>query len=203
MNLPPIVAVEIGTTKIRTLIGESREDGHLMITGLGECPSRGIRKSEIVDFDNALACVRTSLHMAEENSHVMINQVHLLVSGGHLQSMIHRGSVPVLDRSDEITKEDMEHCMETARAVNLPQDREVLHTICQHYYVDDQDGVLNPEGMEGVKLAVDMLILHGIRSRLRNMVKVIRSVPIDVQDVAFSGLCAALAVLSPEQKIEE
>ena len=200
MNLPPIVALEIGTTQVRAVIGESRDDGHLMITGLGECPSRGVRKGEIVDFDNAMACVRTALQLAEENGRVIINQVHLLVSGGHVRSLINRGSVPILNSWREITAEEIEHVMTTARAVSLPPDRQVLHTICQYFHVDDQEGVIDPEGMEGSKLAVDMLIVHGVLARLRNLVKVVRSVRVDVEDVAFSGLCSALAVLTPEDK---
>ncbi|HBA84218.1 MAG TPA: cell division protein FtsA [Verrucomicrobia bacterium] len=200
MNLPPIVALEIGTSRIRAIVGEAREDGCIMVTGLGECDSRGVRKGEIVDFDNALACVRTALHMAEESGRVIINEVHLAMSGGHIKSLVNRGSVPILDPDGEITSEDIAHVMETARAVSLPQDREILHTICQRFYVDDQQGVINPEGMEGSKLALDMLILHGVRNRLRNMVRVVRSVQVDVADVAFSGLCSALAVLSPEDK---
>jgi cell division protein FtsA len=200
MNLPPIVALEIGTTNVRAVIGESRDDGHLMITGLGECPSRGVRKGEIVDFDNALACVRTALQLAEENGRVIINQVHLVVSGGQIRSLVNRGSVPILNARREITAEEIEHVMATARAVNLPTDRQVLHTICQSFHVDDQERLIDPEGMEGSKLAVDMLIVHGVLSRLRNIVKVVRSVRVDVEDVAFSGLCSALAVLGPEDK---
>jgi cell division protein FtsA len=200
MSLPPLVALEIGTTRVRAIIGEAREDGHIMITGLGECPSRGVRKGEIIDFDNALACVRTALQNAEERSDVIINQVHLLVSGGDVQGLVNRGSIPVQSPHGEITQEDIDHCMETARAVSVSQDREILHTICQHFYVDGQPGVVNPEGMEGAKLAVDTLMLHGIRARLRNTVRVVRSVPMQVEDVAFSGLCSGLATLSPEQK---
>lgn len=200
MNLPPIVALEIGTSTVRTVIGEAREDGNLMVTGLGECPSRGVRKGEIVDFDNALACVKHSLQLAEENGRVIINQVHLLVSGGQIQSLVNRGSVPVLNPRREITAEEVEHVMTTARAVSLSAERQVLHTICQHFYVDDQGGVVDPEGMEGSKLAVDMLIVHGVLSRLRNVAKVVRSAQIDVEDVGFGGLCAALAVLTPEEK---
>lgn len=200
MDLPPVVALELGTTKVRALVGESRDDDHLMVIGLGECPSRGIRKSEIIDFDNALSCARTALHHAEENGSVAIKQVHLLVSGGHIRSLVNRGSIPIMNRGNEIARDDIEHVMDTARAVTLQGDNEILHSICQHFYVDDQRGVVNPEGLEGSKLAVDMLMLHGSRSRLRNLVRVARSVSVDVVDVAFSGLCAALAVLSQEEK---
>ena len=199
-NIPPIVALEIGTSTVRAVIGEARDDGHLMITGLGECQSRGVRKGEIVDFDNALACVRHALQLAEENGQVIIHRVHLVVSGGHIASVINSGSVPVLNPRREITSEEVDHVMTTARAVGLSADRQVLHTICQHFRVDDQDGVIHPEGMEGSKLSLDMLIVHGVLSRLRNVVKVVRSADMDVEDVAFGGLCSALAVLTPEEK---
>ena len=200
MNLPPIVALEIGTTMVRAVIGESRDDGHLMITGLGECPSRGVRKGEIVDFDNALACVREALQLAEENGRVIINQIHLVVSGSHIMSLINRGSVPIMNSRREITDSDIDQVLATARAVSLAPDRQVLHTICQSFHVDDQEGVIDPEGMEGSKLSADMLIIHGVLMRLRNVVKVVRTVRVDVDDVAFGGLCAALAVLTAEDK---
>lgn len=202
MDAPPIVALELGTTKARALVGETRDDDHLMIIGLGEQATQGIRKSEVTDFDSALECARMALHHAEENGNVGIKQVHLLVSGGYIRSMVNRGSIPILTRGNEITREEIEHVMETARAVTPQGDYEILHSICQHFYVDDQRGVVNPEGLEGTKLAVDMLMLYGARSRLRNLVRVARSVPVDVLDVAFGGLCAALAVLTQEEKAQ-
>jgi cell division protein FtsA len=200
MSVPPIVALEVGSTCVRAVIGESRDDGHVMITGLGECPSRGVRKGEIVDFDNALACVRSALQAAEENGQVTVNVVHLVVSGGHIRSLVNRGTVPIMNASREITAADMDHVMQTARAVSLPADRQILHTICQYFHVDDQEEVIDPEGMEGSKLGLDMLIIHGVLARLRNIVKVVRTVQMEVGDVAFGGLCSALAVLAAEDK---
>ena len=200
MALPPIVALEIGTTKTVALVGEMRDDGNIMVTGMGEHPTTGVRKGEVTDLENALVCARAALHAAEESGQVTIRQVHLALSGGHIQSLVNRGSAPVLDPNGEITDEDVNQVMNIARAINLPPDREVLHTICQEFYIDDQEKVVRPEGLEGAKLSVDMLALFGVRVRLRNTVKVVRSVPMGVQDVAFSGLCSALAVLTPEQK---
>jgi len=171
-----------------------------MITGIGESPSMGVRKGEIIDLENAVTCVRSALGMAEENSGVIIRQVHLAVSGGHIQSVINRGAVPVLSPDGVVTEDDVGQVMEVARAVNLPPDREVLHTICQHFSIDDQERVVRPEGMVGARLGLDMLALHGVRNRLHNTVRVVRSIPMDVADVAFSGLCSALSVLTPEQK---
>ena len=200
MAMDPIVALEIGTSKVAALVAEMREDGHVMITGMGEHPATGVRKGEIIDLENAVTGVRAALGMAEESGKLAIRQVHLVSSGGHVQSLVNRGAIRVLSREHEISHEDIEQVMEVARAVNLPADREIMHTICQHFSVDDQARVIKPEGMEGAKLALDMLVVHGVRARLHNTIRVARSVPIGVQDVAFGGLCSALAVLTPEQK---
>lgn len=198
--MPPIVALEVGTGMVRAVVGESTDDGHLMITGFGEVPSAGVRKGEIVDFEPVLECVRKALQMAEENSNVVIHQVHLVVTGGHITSMVNTGDAPVMNPRREITQEEIEHVRTIARAVTLPPDRQVLHTITQRFRVDDHGGVVDPEGLEGSKLSVDMLIVHGVLSRLRNVVKVVRSADVEVEDVAFAGLCSALAVLMPEEK---
>ena len=200
MPLPPVVALEVGTSKVVAVVGEMREDGRLLITGMGEHVSKGVRKGEIVDLDNAVVCVRGALHAAEESGQVTIRRVHVAMSGGHIQSHVTRGSSCVLRPDGEITDVDIEEVIEMAKAVNLPSDREMLHTICQHFCVDDQQYVTNPRGLTGAKLTLNMLAVHGVRSRLHNTVKVVHSVPMEVQDVAFSGLCAGLAVLTPEQK---
>ncbi len=200
IDQPPLVALEIGTSKVRAIVGEHLEDGSLMITGLGECASCGVRKGEIIDFGNAQNCVRTALQAAEENGRVDIRTVLLALTGGHIRNLINSGAVPVMDPGHGITERDMEHARETARAVNLPTEQDVLHTICQKFYVDDQAGVVDPEGMVGAQLKVDMLILHGSRTRMRNLVKAVTDLKIDVQDAAFSGFCAALAVITPEEK---
>ncbi len=199
-SLPPIVAIEIGTTKVRVLVAEVREDEHLMITGVRDQPSRGVRKGEIVHFDNALSCVRTAFDEAEMQSQVTINAVYVLLSGADIQAGTNKGSVPLVGPEQEILPDDIQHVLDTSKAISLATDREILHSIQQYFYVDDQQPVIDPKGMEGSKLSVDMLIVHGVRNRLRNTIKVVRSAHVEVQDVAFSGLCSALAVLTPEQK---
>ncbi|NQT94430.1 MAG: cell division protein FtsA [Lentisphaerae bacterium] len=200
MAVTPIVALEIGTSQITAIVGEEREGDHVMVTGIGKCPSAGVRKGEIIDLENAVVGVRDALAAAEESSGVAIRQIHLAISGGHIRSTRNRGTVPVLGREGEITDDDVEQVMEVARALNLGPERQVLHTICQHFWIDDEERVVRPEGMEGAKLSLDMLVLHGVRNRLRNAAKVVRTVPMDIHDVVFSGLCSALSVLTPEQK---
>jgi len=196
----PIVALEVGTSKVVALVGEKREDGHIMITGMGEYPSSGLRKGEVIDYENAVVCTRGAIQAAEESGRVNIRQVYLAVSGGHIQSLTNRGITPVRGPAQEITQEDVDNVMDLAGSISLPHDREVLHSLCKHFGVDDQERVANPVGLEGARLCVDMLILHGVRNLLRNTVKVARGLQVDVADVAFAGLCSALAVVTPEQK---
>lgn len=196
----PIVALEMGTFKVCALVGEVREDGNMMITGIGQCPSYGIRKGIIVDLEKVDACIRTAIQGAEQSGNVEIRQVYLTISGSHIQGVINPGSVPVFDAQRGITPDDIEEVKNIAKAIHLPHDVDVLHTIPQTYTVDDQPGVINPEGMQGGKLSLDMLIVHASRNRLNNMIKAVQNVGLEVVDVAFSGLCSALAVLTPEQK---
>ena len=200
MDISPIAAVDVGTSRVRVLVGIPREDDHLQIIGLGECPSQGVRKGEIADFDASLNCLKTALELAEENAGASIKQVFVSVAGGHIQSLVNRGSIPIIDSEMEILQEDVDNVIELAGTVNLPPDRDILHSICQHYYLDDQRGVINPVGMEAAKLAADVLIIHGSRPRIRNLVRLIKSVPLDVEDTPLAGLCAALAVLQPDEK---
>jgi len=194
------VALEIGTSKVVALVGEMREDGHIVITGMGEHESTGVRKGEIVDLQNAALCVRSALGAAEETGKVTINQVHVAVSGGHIQALINSGEVPVIDPAGRISRDDVDAVMNVAEALNLPPDREMIHTLCQHFRVDNQVGVIDPEGLVGAKLALNMLLVHGVRARLHNVINVVKSVPLEVSDAAFGGWCSALAVLTPNQK---
>ncbi|MBU4199519.1 MAG: cell division protein FtsA [Verrucomicrobia bacterium] len=200
MAVAPVVALEMGTSKVCALVGEAREDGNIMITGIGLCPSCGVRKGIIVDLEKVASCVRTAIQGAEQSGAVEIRQVNITLSGSHLQSVINPGSVPVFDAQRGITRDDIEEVMNIAKAIHLPHDVDILHTIPQTYTVDDQGGVINPEGMQGGKLSLDMLILHCSRNQLNNAVKAVQNVGLEVVDVAFSGLCSALAALTPEQK---
>lgn len=192
--------MEIGTSETRVVVAEPREDQHLMITGLGRVPSRGMRKSEVIDFDNALACVKSALRDAESSAMVSIQEVLLVFSGGHIRQLVNRGTVSVVAENRVIQREDMDDVMQAARTVNLPPDHEILHSIYQHFIIDGQPPVINPDGMVGSRLSLDMLILYGVRNRIRNLVRVAEEAAVEVVDAAFGGLCSALGVLSLQQK---
>jgi len=200
-----ITALEIGTTTIKVLMGEVREDGGLMVAGIGECESRGVRKGEIIEFELALEAVRRALETAEANAHRSIGErVYLAASGGRAESRLHRAGIPVLNEYDEaggeISPDDIEHALDVARKVPLPDERIRLHTLQQHFEVDGRGGIVNPAGMLAEDLKVEMLLIHGRLSTVENLKRLMQNVPVTCADAVFGGFCSALAVLTPEQK---
>ena len=195
-----VVGLEIGTSKVCAVVGETRGDGTIRILGVGQAPSRGVRKGEIVDFETAGKCIREALVDAEEKSDVMIGSVYLGVTGSHISGFNNRGAVNIPEDRDEIFDEDFEDVQASAREVSIPAPNMFVHSILQHYYVDGQDGVLNPIGMCGRKLEADFHIIHGVATRIKNSVRCVKEVGPEVLDVVFNPLAAAQVVLDQNQK---
>ena len=195
-----MVGLEIGTSKICVVVGESRPDGTIKILGVGQTPSRGVRKGEIVDFETAMKCVHEAVVDAEQKSDVMIRSVYVAVAGSHLQSFNNRGCVTLPEDRDEIEDQDVEDVKTSAREVSIPAQNAFLHSIIQHYHVDGQDGVLSPVGMFGQKLEADFHIIHGVRTRIQNSIRCVKELPLDVEDVVFGALASAQVVLTQHQK---
>src|SRR5213082_761722 len=195
-----IIGLEIGTSKICVVVGESRPDGAIKILGVGQTPSRGVRKGEIVDFETAMKCVHEAVVDAEQKSDVMIRSVYVAVAGSHLQSFNNRGCVMLPEDRDEIDEQDVEDVKINAREVSIPAQNAFLHSIIQHYHVDGQDGVLSPVGMLGQRLEADFHIIHGVRTRIQNTIRCVKELPLDVEDVVFGGLASAQVVLTQHQK---
>jgi cell division protein FtsA len=192
--------LEIGTSKICVVIGEAKRDGTIKILGVGTAPSRGVRKGEIVDFQKVQTVLNDALVRAEEPSDVMIRTVFLGVTGGHIKSLNSRGAWRLAEDQGEITEDDVEEAKEIARNVEIPQDNVFLHSITRQYIVDGMEGVRQPIGREGRVLEADYHIIHGMRGRIQNAVKCVREVPLEVEDVVFTGIAAAQVVLNREAK---
>ncbi len=196
--------LEIGTSTVRVLVGELRDDGIVTVTGIGEAESRGIRKGEITNRDHAISSVRAALKSAEENLRKSIHSVMLITSGGQAVGKTSTGIHKLVDSEDnqlmEVVAEDVEEVVEIARKVALPDNRIKLHTLQQYFQIDDTLNVTSPEGMTGEELRVDMLTIHGKRSTVDNFRKLVDDVPIECSDAVFSGLCAGMAVVNEEQK---
>jgi cell division protein FtsA len=170
------------------------------VTGVGAQPSTGVRKGQVIDLDHAISGIRTAVQQAAKASGVDIRKVLLAVSGGHVESLVSPGQVTIQARDRVVTHEDVEEAIEVARSAPIGENRCALHTLSQNYTVDGQPGIVKPEGMRGANLAVSMLIVHALRTRIDNAIDAARGAELDVQDAAFGGICASLAVVSPEQK---
>ncbi|MCK5529427.1 MAG: cell division protein FtsA [Kiritimatiellae bacterium] len=196
----PIVAVEMGTSKIVVLVGEISEDRGITIIGMGESSPTGLRKGEVVSLDTASGALRIALQKAEKSAEATLRSVYLSIAGGHIRNSFSEGNSIVADPDVGITVDDINAVVEVAKAVNLPQQQTTIHSFSQHFTIDNQQHVINPEGMDGERLALRMMILHGNEGCIANTYNVVQSINIDIDDVVFGGLCSAQAVLSNEQK---
>lgn len=197
---PLIVGLEIGTAKVTAMVGEINAEGALTIIGLGQCPSRGVRKGEIVEATLAEEDVRMALAEAEHSADVEVRSVYLGVSGGHLRGFNNRGVQPIVSRDREIGSDDVDDVVRNAKAINIAADHYVVHAIRQHFSVDDQDEIRDPVGMLGSRLEVEMHVVHGKTNRFQNAIRLVKGMHIEVEDIVFNGLASSLAVLTAEQK---
>ncbi len=195
-----VVGLEIGTSKVCAVVGELHPHGTLNIIGLGQARSRGVRKGEIVDNSAAAEDVRAALAEAEQMADVEIRSVYLGVSGAHIQSFNNRGHHTIPSHDRVIMEDDVRDVVGNARAFNLPADRHVIHVIRQHFIVDGQPGVVDPVGMPGAQLEVDLHVIHGITTRLQRPIRVVKGLQIEVENIVFTGIASSLAVLSPPDK---
>jgi cell division protein FtsA len=194
--------LEIGTHKICVVVGEAKRDGTIKILGVGQAPSRGVRKGEIVDFDKVQTCLNDALVRAEDRSDVMIRNVFLGVSGAHIESLNNRGCYRLPEEQSEISEDDVEEAKEIARNVAIPQENVFLHSVTRQYIVDGQEAVRQPIGREGRLLEADYHIIHGVRSRIQNAIKCVREIPLEVEDVVFNPIAAAQVVLNRDAKAQ-
>lgn len=195
-----IVGLEIGTSKICAVVGEMSSEGALNIIGIGQSRSRGVRKGEIIDAKLAEDDIRHAIAEAEQSADAEIRSVYLGVTGGHMRGFINRGFHPVVSEDREISIEDVESVIKNAKAINLPSENTIVHSIRQHFTVDGQDGVANPVGMLGARMLVDLHVVHGNFNRLQNPIRVLKGMQLEVEAIVFNGLSSALSLLTSEQK---
>ena len=193
MAIETTAVLEIGTSHVRVVLGELREDGIVSIVAIGEAESRGIRKDEIINRDHAIASVRSAIKAAEENHRRSIHRITLVTSGGQAESKASTGISKLVDPEDnqlsEIEEDDIRDVVEIARKVALQDNRIRLHTLQQYFQIDDMIDVTSPIGMTGEELRLDMLTIHGKRSTVDNFRKLVDDAPIECSDAVFSGLC--------------
>ncbi len=200
MAIPPIAALEIGTTQTVALVGELDQSNRVRIIGKGIYPTTGVHKGQVVDIAHAKVGVEMAVKQASDESQVDIGRVVMAVGGGHVEASQNQASVAVMSRDRIVTRDDVEEVTERAKEIRLPEGREVMHTITQNFSLDGQSGIVKPEGLQGAQLLLNMLLIHARTDPVKNMRSVAVSAQLDVDDIVFSGLCSALAVLTPDQK---
>jgi cell division protein FtsA len=192
-----IVGLDIGTTKVAAVVGETTEDG-IDIIGIGSHPSAGLHKGVVVNIDATCASIKKAVEDAEQIAGCDINTVFAGIAGGHIMSFNNNGIVAVKNR--EITQEDVQRVLDQAKAVAIPLDREVIHTLPQGYVVDDQDGIRNPIGMNGVRLEARVHIVTGAVTSAQNIIKCAQRCGLNVADIVLEQIASADAVLYEDEK---
>ena len=191
-----IVGLELGTSKICAIVGEVGPEGALNVIGVGQAPSRGIRKGEIVDASAVEEPVRDAIVQAENMANVEIRSVYLGVTGGHIRGFTNQGVHPVVSADREISQDDVDDVVKNAKSVNFPAENSILHAVRQHFTVDGQSGITNPVGMLGARVEVDVHVIHGNTNRIQNAVRAVKGLQLEVDAVVYNGLAASLSVLS-------
>jgi len=193
------VGLEIGTTKICVIVAESRADDQISILGVGETPSRGIRKGEIVDMATVTECVREAIVDAEEKTNVEIGNVWVAITGSHLRSFNNRGT-HTLPSPRQIEQADLDMVQTNAKEIALPPPNIFLHTILQAYHLDGNRNVIDPLESEGMQLEADFHIVHGIKTRITNHLRCVEALNLEIEDVVLSSLASAQVVVTQYQK---
>ena len=194
------VGLDIGTTHICCVVGDVKENGHVDIVGVGETPSRGLRKGVVVNVDATVEAVKAAVEEAELMAGINVESAIVGIAGGHIRSFNSRGVVAVSSRDRTIVTEDVKRVMDAARAVSIPQDREILHVLPQEYVVDDEGGIASPIGLVGSKLEANVHIVTAATTSVQNLVSCANRAGIEVKDTVLEQLAVAESVLSDDEK---
>lgn len=192
-----IAGLDIGTTKVACAIGRY-DNGQLDIIGVGTAPNTGMRHGVVVNIDAATDAIKKAKDEAELMAGVRCEGVWLTVGGQHIQSMSSSGMVAV--RNKEVQQEDIDRVIEAAKAIAIPQDRQVLHVLPQDFKIDGQTGIYDPIGMAGIRLEASVFIVTGATSVIQNAVKCAQRAGLKVEGLALQQLASATAVLSADEK---
>ncbi|HEX9433788.1 MAG TPA: cell division protein FtsA [Burkholderiales bacterium] len=193
-----VVALDIGTSKVACLVAELAPDGGLEVLGMGSHESKGLKKGVVVNIEATVAAIQRALEEAELMADCKISSAFVGIAGSHIRSFNSTGMVAVKDR--EVGALDVDRAIETARAVNIPTDQQILHVLRQEFIIDGQEDVREPIGMSGVRLEVKVHIVTGAVSAAQNIIKCVRRCGIEVSDLILQPLASSRAVLSEDEK---
>ncbi|PYN62874.1 MAG: cell division protein FtsA [Candidatus Rokuibacteriota bacterium] len=195
-----VVGLDVGTTKICAVIAEPNASGSIDVVGVGTAPSRGLRKGVVVNIDATVEAIRQAVGEAEQMAGVEVSGVYAGIAGGHIRGVNSRGVVAVGNKDREVSVVDVQRAIDAARAINLPQDREIIHVLPQTFVVDEQDGIREPVGMTGVRLEVEVHIVTGAITSVHNVVRSVNRAGLTVYDIVLEPFASAEAVLYSDER---
>ena len=200
MSQNTLAAIDVGSSKICTLVAETTPESELRILGVGVTPAQGVKKGMVDNIQQATEAIATSVERAEKSSGSRIVSAHVSIGGNHVQSLNNRGIATIPGKQRPITEEDIDRALEGARNLNLPTNREVLHSIARFFVVDGQEQVTDPVGMFGQRLDMDCHIVTGSVTAIQNLTQCVEGAGVQVEALVFSPLAAAESVLEDEEK---
>jgi cell division protein FtsA len=192
-----IVGLDIGTSKIVAIVGEVGDNG-VEVIGLGQHPSRGLKKGVVVNIDSTVQSIQRAIEEAELMSGCEIHSVYAGIAGNHIRSMNSHGIVAIRDK--EVTQDDVDRVLDAARAVAIPADQKIIHVLPQEYVIDSQEGVREPIGMAGIRLEAKVHIVSGAVSAAQNIIKCVRLCGLEVDELILEQLASSAAVLTEDEK---
>ena len=197
----PIACIDIGSSKISTIIASPSEESEAInVIGVSTVLARGIKKSQVVDIEEAIAAITESIEAAERMAGLSVNQAYLSVGGSHIKSRNSIGVVAVSHPEGEITGEDVRRVIEAARAVSLSSAEEIVHVLPRQFKVDSQEEIKDPVGMSGVRLEAEAHLVTGSATAIKNLTKCLQELGITVNSTVFSGLASSESVLTSTEK---
>jgi len=193
-----IVGLDIGTSKIITIVAEVTPDGGLTVIGVGTHESSGMKKGMVVDIDATVAAIQRSLGDAELMADCKIREVYTGIAGGHIKSSNANGMVKIKDK--EVSHADIARVVDTASSISLPGDQQLLHVLEQEFSIDGQGGIKKPLGMSGMRLEVEVHIVSGAIAAVQNIIKCVHRCGLEVQEIILQPLASSKAVLSDDER---
>ena len=192
-----IVGLDIGTTKICAVVGEVVHDA-IEIIGVGTHPSEGLRKGVVINIEKTVNSIKEAIEEAETMAGCEISSVYAGIAGGHIKGFNSHGVIALKER--EVTRKDIDRVIEAASAVAIPMDREVIHVLEQEFIVDEQDGIMDPLGMSGVRMEAKIHIVTGAVTSAQNIIKCANRAGLDVHDIVLESIASSEAVLTNEER---
>ena len=195
-----LAAIDVGTTKVCTVIADVNDGGMLRVVGVGITPSKGLHKGLVVNINDAKESIRESVRKAQQACNYKVESAYVGVTGRHVSSLNNRGVVAITRNDRLVRSDDLRRVLASAQSVKIASDRKLLHVIPRNYAVDGQPGVRNPVGMHGFRLDVETHIITASITSVQNLIKCIRSIGIDIEDLVLEPLASSEAVLTEDEK---